>query len=204
MFGKNKVWKITVLLVVLGLVLTGQVWGQTRFGPRTEPFFRIFESGTFHIKFSVTAGGVTADVELFVKGEMMAMSTSAAGESIRIIIRDDKTYMINDAEKIIIITAAMPGMSDFAKMGQTDNITFTGTGTAAFNGRNLSYEEYTTNDGRAQYFVDGNKLVGIRSISPGTGTVDSIISVLDQNVPDSAFAVPSRGYQVQDMSQFSY
>ena len=190
-------------ILMFGLILAGQVSAQTKFGPRTDSFMKIFASGTYHIKAAVSGDGEKADMELFSKGNRIATTVSSAGENARIIIRDRKTYMIMDSMKMIFVypsqDTSMTGAVDIE--GQT----FTGSGNASFAAKNLPYEEYTTKDGsKAQYFIDGNKLAGIRNITPGELAVDIIISVLDQSVPDNVFIVPSSGYQVQDMSDLNF
>ena len=107
-----------------------------------------------------------------------------------------------DSAKMILITP----MQDTSQTGavETSKMVFKGSGTANFTGKNLPYEEYTEGSEKSQFFYDGNKLAGIRSISPGEGPVDTVISVLDQNVPDSSFNIPSSGYQVQDMSALKF
>ena len=191
------------ITIILGLVLAGQVSAQAKFGPRTDSFMKIFSSGTYHMKAAITGDGDKADMELFSKGGRIATTVTAEGETVRIIIRDSKTYMIMDSMKTIFVypsqDASMTGAVDIE--GQT----LTGSGNAPFNGKNLPYEEYTTKDGsKAQYFVDGSKLAGIRNTTPGELAVDIAISALDQNVPDSVFSIPSSGYQVQDMTDFNF
>ena len=107
-----------------------------------------------------------------------------------------------DSTKMILITA----MQDASQTGTVDTskMAFTGSGTASFAGKNLPYEEYTEGHDKAQFFIDGNKLAGIRSITSAGQTVDTVITVLDQAVPDNVFNVPSTGYQVQDMSSLKF
>ena len=193
--------RITAIMLVLGLILAAQVFGQTKFGPKTEPLLKTFTSGTYHMKSSMSGGGMTSEMEIFVKGDRIATVISAQGEKNRIIVRDNKTYMINDSQKMIMVSPS----GDTSATGAVDTgaMIFTGSGTASFAGKNLPYEEYKTDEGKVQYFVDGNKLAGMRTIIPGQGNMDMVISALDQNVPDSVFTVPS-GYEVLDMSGFRF
>jgi len=185
---------------LLGLVLAGQVSGQAKFGPKTEPYLKIFSGGTYHMAASMTADNVSTNTEIFVKGDLFASAMSSPAGNVRIVSRDKKTYMIMESTKMIMVTAAQ----DKSRTGAVDagSLKFTGSGSAVFAGKNLPYEEYTANDnGKVQFFVDGNKLAGMRNIIPGQPAVDVVISALDQNVPDSVFTVPTSGYQVQDMSK---
>ncbi|WP_461247949.1 hypothetical protein [Treponema sp. R6D11] len=198
--GKKKIIAL-FFTVILIFVLVGQVSGQTKFGPKTEQFLKTFTSDTYHMKSTMSGNGVKADMETYVKGGKTATVMSSKGETTRTVLKDKKTYTILDSLKMIMITAAQNTLSNGAV--DTNTLTYTGSGTAVFAGKNLPYEEYTVKTGgKAQFFIDNNKLAGIRNITPGQGTVDLVILALDQNVPDSVFVIPSSGYQVQDMSGF--
>ena len=198
---KSKSISTLLLSLMFGLILTVQVSGQIKFGPKTEPFLKIFASGNYHMKSSIAQGGIKADMEVFVKGGLTASLVSSQGETTRMVMKDNKTYMIMESAKMILVTA----VQDASKTGavETSKMAFTGSGTANFAGKNLPYEEYSEGSQKNQFFFDGNKLAGIRSIINGE-TVDTVISVLDQNVPESVFNIPSSGYQVQDMSAFKF
>ena len=190
-------------VLAFGLILAGQVSAQVKFGPKTESFFKIFSGGTYHMKTTTSAGGVSAEMELFIKGDRLATTVSSQGQTVRTILRDNKAYMIMDQMKMIMITPSQ-GVYNSGAI-DTTGMSFSGSGTAAFAGKNLPYEEYTDNNkDKAQYFIDGNRLAGVRSISSAAGTVDMVISVLDQNVPDSVFNIPTSGYTVQDMSNIKF
>ena len=199
---KKKSLIVLSLALVFGLIFAVQVSAQTKFGPKTEAFIKIFASGTYHMKASMTAAGVKTDMEVFTKGGRIASVMSSQGETARMVMKDNKTYIIMDSAKMILVTPIQEG-SDTGAV-DTSKMAFTGSGTANFAGKNLPYEEYTSGSEKTQFFIDGNKLAGMRTIVPGEGNVDTVISVLDQNVPDSAFNIPSSGYQIQDMSAFSF
>jgi len=205
--GKKKV--VVLFAVVLALVLVSQVSGQAKFGPKTEPIFKTFSSGTYHMKTTMSDGGVKADMDTYIKGGRIATVISTQGETMRTVVKDKKNYIIMDSQKMIMITAANAAMQNASGAGTIDPnmFTYTGSGTANFAGKNLPYEEYTVKadnktESKSQFFIDGDKLVGIRSIVPKQKAVDLVILALDQNVPDSVFVVPTSGYQVQDMSSF--
>ena len=174
--------------------------GQTKFGDKTAPFFKTFSSGTYHMKAKTVSGGTATEMELYYKGGMTAVAMVEEGESMRIVVKDKKAYMIFETSKMILI-APSQAADDFKGI-EPDKIKLNGSGTAVFAGKSLPYDEYLETDGsKTQYFVDGNKLAGMRSISK-EGTTDTIISVLDQNVPNNVFDIPSAssGYMIQDMS----
>ena len=194
---------ITLLLaLVFILILTAQVFGKTKFGPKTESHMKTFSGGTYHMKAHMTEGGTRTDMEIFTKGGRIASTVSVKGETTRIIVRDNKTYMIMESAKMIIVTA----MQDASQTGavNTSGMSYTGSGTANFAGKNLPYEEYLSSGTKTQFFYDGNTLAGIRNILSDGKTADTVVTALDQNVPDSVFTVPSSGYQVQDMSAFKF
>ena len=195
MFNKLK---IMLILAAIVIVNPAAIFAQTG---RTEAFFKIFASGNYHLKAKITGGDGAGDMESYVKDNMTATTITAQGQTTRMISRDNKMYMIMDAMKMIMVMPAANNSS--TGVIDTDGMKLTSSGTAVFNGKSLPYEEYRDAEGnKAQYFLDGNNLAGIRDIEDGGATVDIIIIVLDQNVPASVFTVPTTGYQVQEMPGF--
>jgi len=193
---KKRIISIGIIALVLLFFGPMTVFAQTA----SDAYFKIFSSGTYHMKAQMTVDGQTADMESYMKDGMIATSFSSQGESNRMIFRDNKMYMIMDAVKMVMI---MPGGDTSDAHGvETDDMKLTGSGRASFGGKNLPYDEYRDPDGnKAQFFMDGAKFAGIRNISTEGENIDLIISVLDQNVPNNVFNIPT-GYQVQDMSAF--
>lgn len=169
------------------------VSGAAAAGGKASSFFGMFSSGTYHMKAKMVGdGGIETTMESFVKGDLMANTVEMGGEETKMILRDNKMYIVNDRDKTVMTLPMMDGMADDTV--KTDGMNITGSGTAVFNGKNLPYEEYSDGEGsKAQYFMDGNNLAGIRTITSGSN-VDLIILVLDQNVPGNVFDIPS-GYQ---------
>jgi len=193
-----KEMKKIVMVFVLGIVMAGFAFGQAA-GSRSASFMKIFESGTYHMKAKMNNDGVEVSMEVFVKGNNLSCITSAEGETVRVIFKDNKTHMIMESQKMIIVMPASD-MTEFGKI-ETSGLSFTAAGTANFDGRNLPYEEFKGPDGeKTQYFFDGNRLAGIRE-SDGSETSDIVISELNQNVPDSVFNIPA-GYTVLEMPSF--
>ena len=165
-------------------------------GERSAAFFRIFESGTYHMKAKVLVGGIEASSDIYARGGMFASTTSTLGMTTRMIQRDNRTYTIVDAIRTVMVMQN----TDTVQAGGvvTDQMRFANSGTARFDGRNLQYDEYSDPDGvRVQYFIDGNSLAGIRTIVAEL-TVDIIITELNQNVPNNVFDLPT-GYRMQEM-----
>ena len=205
----NRYSRLTVIAFVTVLVFTmtaatcggknkveAQESGDNGGGGRTAAFFKVFESGTYHMKAKMVTGGVEVLTEIYARGDRMAATSTTQGITSRMVLRDNKTYMIVDATRMIMV---MPLMSATEAGGvETNQMRFSSSGTARFDGRNLPYDEYTNPERvRVQYFVDGNRLAGIRTISRD-GTVDLIITEFNQNVPNNVFNIPG-GYHMMEM-----
>jgi len=72
------------------------------------------------------------------------------------------------------------------------SLIFSKTGTDIYNGDNLYYEEYFWHKEKRklQMFFDDGALAGFRNIA-SMGTVDMIITGIDQAVPDDVFIIPA-------------
>jgi len=128
-------------------------------------------------------------IETYVKDGMIATTAESDSQISRTIIRDGKMYMIIDSEKMYMVSDASGNVA--SEYVQTEGMKASGLGTDEFGGKSLSYEEYSDDDGNiSQYFIDGNKLAGIRNIIGGI-TMDIVILELNKNVPNSVFDIPS-------------
>ena len=162
-------------------------------GGAAAAYFNMFKSGNYHLKAKMKGDGIETTMESYYKDGMVSMRMAMAGNSSRMIFRDNQMYMIDDGSKTYMVMPTAEKPSNEAV--KTDGMTRTGSGTAEFDGRNLPYEEYSSEEGgKVQFFLDGKKLAGIRNIINEEGKIDVIISELDQNVPADAFDVPS-GYK---------
>ena len=190
--------KIAIVLIITTF-LTGLVYAKSTYGPKTENIMKIYESGTFQMKATMRAEDESVELEMYVKDNMIAMIMSAGPERMRVVQRDNKSYIINDRERQIVIAPvedeAVHGIVD------TEEIRFISSGTANFNGKNYTYEEYLSDADRMLFFVDGNKLVGIRTIAAEVGTVDMVVHSFESFVPEVAFQIPT-GYEVHDLTEF--
>ncbi|MCL2327909.1 MAG: hypothetical protein FWC39_05275 [Bacteroidetes bacterium] len=162
-------------------------------------YFNMLNSGTYHLKAKMKGGdGSETTMESYYKDGMTAVTMEMEGHSSKMIYRDNKMYIINDAGKTYMVMP-IPQNSSSNEAVKTDGMTRTGSGTAEFNGKNLPYEEYSSSEGgKAQFFLDGKKIAGIRNIIDNESVMDIIISVLDTNVPANAFDVPS-GYKKNEV-----
>ena len=144
-------------------------------------------------------GGKEMVMEYFFKGNMWTTLTGASGMNIRSIQRDKKVYNVIDEKRTVMVAPVTGSSWEEPKSGA---MIATRSGTAQFNGKNLPYDEYSikgVSDFKLQLFIDGNKLAGIRNFT-GKTTLDQIILVLDQNVPNSVFEIPA-GYKRIDMDK---
>jgi len=165
----------------------------------SETFFKMFAGDSYHMKTKIVDGGEEITMETYVKKGMTATTTKTQGETVRMIMRDNKMYMIDDSEKTVMVMPA--SIQAQAGMGKTtaintEKMRYVGSGTANFQGKNLPYDEYSIDGGsKSQFFVDGNKLAGIRNINGGNVT-EVVILALDQNVPDNVFQIPAEYTQI--------
>jgi len=159
-------------------------------------YFKMFSGGTYHMKAKMVGGGVETTMEMYMKGDKWATLTEMGGMSNKMILKDHKMYIVNNEAKTVMVSNTTPSLEKRSGI-ETDGMTLTGSGKAEFNGKNLPYEEYSNNMGsKVQYFLDGDKLAGIRNINDEM-SIDIVILVLDQNVPDSIFDVPGNYQKIE-------
>ena len=169
-------------------------------GKESEKFFKMFAGGKYHMKARMDIDGSgLAEMEIYVDGDKTATEMDMMGMKIRGITRDGKVYSIMDDAKMIMVGDAEEG--DQASGPETEGMAFDKAGKDDFCGRNLPYEEYKNDEGiKVQYFLDGDKLAGVRTISDEVGVIDIEVLEIDQNVPANVFEVPS-DYEVLDMGE---
>jgi len=189
--------KKTIIMLMITTLSAGLLWSQSTFGPKTEKFIKIYESGTFQMKTTMRAGNESSEMEMYVKDNMIAMILTDGKDRVRIVQKDSKSYMIDDKERQIAITPVEQGTVQ--GIVDTEEIKFISSGSTNFNGKTYLYEEYISDADRLLFFVDGDRLIGIRTISAEVGTVDMIIHTFESVVPEHTFDVPA-GYQIYDLS----
>lgn len=128
-------------------------------------------------------------------GDKMSMISTGGGYTSKMVIKDGKTYMIDDASKTVTSMATPPdeGMAENSGEIDTSGITYLGTG----NEDGLVYEEYTTDAGGLKYYFDGKDLVRIK-MTTEQGEMVMDIEELSNDVPASMFDIPS-DYQIISM-----
>lgn len=168
-------------------------------GSLTKDIFETLDSGIYHIKMKGVSGDSTGyEIEVYVKGDTVSMYMSAEGLSVRMVMKDNKTYTIMEDFKMVIITDADPD-ENMPGVGDVSNLTYVGEGSGSFAGKTYKYDEYRSPSGsQCFYYVDGGALKGIRTISDGT-TTEMEITALDKNIPNDVFDIPV-DYEVSDQT----
>jgi len=171
-------------------------------GGRTGAFVNMFDGKNYHMKARTNFQGMEMVTDTYIKGDMVASVSETMGISTRSVQRDNMMYIIMDASRMYMVMPISASSGNPSEEPiRTSGLILTGSGTARFDGRNLPYEEYSiTSEGytvKMQWFLDGNNLAGIRTITIEM-TIDMVILALDQNVPNSVFEIPA-GYQRMEM-----
>jgi len=157
-------------------------------GSLTGGFFQTMQSGTFHIKVVMAEDGLDMEMDLYAKDGMLAMVGDLFGMSMRIVNRDGKSYTIID--DVVLMVDDIED-DDMPFLTGTSTLAFVGEGSGTFNGKTCKYDEYVSSNGaRSFYFVDGGKLVGVRTIIDGMTSETGIVA-LDKDVPSNVFVIPS-------------
>ncbi len=158
-----------------------------------KPFADMFIGGKYMMKFrsQFNAEGVTSTFEAtqWVSGNKVAIIGQQGGQNIKIIIRDGKAYLVDDTTKMIF---EMPSPQEAEAMAfdAQGEFTYEGSGRETFGGRTLPFNQYKIDGGTMRMYVDGGKLVGIKTTVEGT---ENIIEILDfsNTVDEKVFELPS-------------
>lgn len=177
--------------------------GETRLASK---YTDIIESKKFYmdydIKMDMPGIAMNANVNMSVDGENIAVSTKLGEDSskihMRIITKDDITYMIDESTKMIITidnNEMLQGIDQeqYQVLQQgTSDLTFVGKGEEEKFGENLVYEEYKgKSEESLKYYFKDKKIKGI-SVS-GVDMIDSLdveINEIKEGYPEDAFNIP--------------
>jgi hypothetical protein len=163
------------------------------------------KSGTYSYDFTMTSesadGTITATGSIAVDGGKVSTTqeTTYDGQTVtsRTILKDDKTYIIDDANKMIIIMSGINEEMTGEIMTDYTGITKTGEGEGEIDGKTLPYEDYTVEGYVVRYFLDGGEVYGMETDAEGFKTV-MIITNAKSSVPADAFDLPE-GYMEMAM-----
>jgi hypothetical protein len=158
--------------------------------------------GTFSYDFTMTSEGPEGTTEgsgsMAMDGGNMAISMemTVEGQAVqsKVIILDGVTYIVMDAEKMIMKMENAGAEMTAGMMTDYTGITKTGDGTGEIGGKTLPYEEYTESETGSvvRYYLDGGQVYGIESEYEGYKTV-MIITNASVSVPAGVFDLPE-GY----------
>lgn len=126
-------------------------------------------------------------------GEKTAVISEGGGINSRIVATKDKSYMIDDQNKMVLVMPIEETAEDAAATFDTEGITYVGTGKED----GLTYEEYTTVDSTIRYYFSGKELAKVSINTAGDTIVMEIIEMKD-DVDESVFDIPSN-YQMTSM-----
>lgn len=158
----------------------------------------MMKSGKYYMKYktSMDIEGQKMEVEasMAVSGEDMALSTKGSGYEANIIVKNNKSYMVDHQNKTVMLLADNANQQGTNQEGSqdinTDGIVYSSSGTGSFKGKTLPYEEYSTSDGKIRYYFDGKKLCGVEVTAQGS-TIQMEILEMSNNVSDSMFEIPA-------------
>ncbi len=151
-------------------------------------FIKTLKSGEYLIRYRTTTvyDGKSFEVETTyaVSGDRIAM----VSEDRATIVRDNKVYMLNHADKTML-SWAVDHTSDNLKRIDTEGLVYLRSSEEG----GLVCEEYTTALTHIKLYFDGEDLV---KMSPDMNRQDIIMDIVEvsEEVPESMFQVPT-GYQ---------
>ena len=171
-------------------------------GRIAQRHFNIFTGNEYTMIANVIIDDIETSVETYLKNEMFSSIIESDGEIVRVVMRDEKVYVISNAERtVMVLPLDMGSLFEMARV-ETDDMIYVGSGSAEFQGRILLFDEYTDESGSImQFYVDGNNLAGIRFLAGDyeSEKVDMVIVELSDNAPDEVFEIPD-DYEVMDFS----
>jgi len=156
------------------------------------------KSDNVHIDFMLTTENSQMESEIYISGgKTCLITTDKNGAVIKDIIKDGKTYMIIEKEKIYVMTGG-DTTSDFINsakklFGMDGTLYFTGvTGEEEFCGEKLYFEEFMRDNKKAnlnRFYYKDNVLQGCYAAS---GAIINVYA-FDDEIPDGIFEIPE-GY----------
>ncbi|SCZ81817.1 LptM family lipoprotein [Acidaminobacter hydrogenoformans] len=150
----------------------------------------LMKSGTYLMKYKTTmefeGKSMEADVTFAVDGDKTVSVNKGDGFESTMIMRDDRMYMIDHSQKMIMEMAIPEDPDAVVEKVDTTAITFVGRGVED----GLDYEEYSIMNGTIRYYFDKNELVKIVSTTEGVTSTMTIEEISD-TVSDDLFEIPT-------------
>lgn len=160
-----------------------------------DTYTRMMESEKYFIKYRTTieimeGQEAEAIMEIAVNGDDTVIKSSMAEGESHMIIKDNKTYLIDHNQKTITIMES----TDMEDMEETDidmdDQVYLEDGQGDFLGKTLPYEEYTTDSGSMRYYFDGEKLAGMEIFIDEEMTQIWEIIEFKNSYPADMFTIP--------------
>ncbi len=189
---KNKLKFAMILFVIFAVLFSFAACGG---GNLADDVNKIFASGTYQMSITMTSEGQTMDMTIAVKDKQTAMKMASNGEELRFVLKDNKYYMINDAEKSMLVMSAETSGEETPDYSEifSESRTYTNKTDVTIDGKKLTCEEYKIADGSIKYYFDGKTLVRIDTTA-GSVTETMNIKELKGTVDAALFDIPS-GYE---------
>jgi len=145
-------------------------------------------SGKYFMKYRMNTDGETITAEIAYNGDDIATKTVASGIETRMVIKDNKLYMIDSSTR----TGMVMSSEDYE--GEEDDVDYAGLvfvkdGQGNFLGQTLPYEEYSVDGTIIKYFFEGKKLAGMEMNYEGMIQVLEILE-LSKSIPSDMFDIP--------------
>ena len=155
-----------------------------------EDFIKVFASGNFYMRVDMQDEDIPGPFDLYLYNGMMAMymEIEDAG-AVRMIYRDDKTYMIFESLQMYQVIDGIDDSLDLDFDVDGDSV-FLKSGKEEFNGKTLNYDEYADegeSESSLRIFLDGGKVAGIRTLEKN-GDVEQDIIIYDFQAIDDGIA----------------
>ena len=174
--------------------------------PNIIRYQQMFASGTYYMEFTTNDKELGSDpiIAAAKNGNILIKASMDGLDCSMLYLADkDKTYLlIDNFKKYCSVPESMLGddfdMNSFNLMesfASEVNETTIETDTVTINGQKLTRESYTTADGSTmRYYFDNGVLVRLDNVSESEN-VETYISKISSDVPDSLFEIPSNyGY----------
>lgn len=168
-------------------------------GGAAETLIEWVKGGVYYFRYTAeiesAEGKTTSQGMTAVDGEQMTTytETTVAGIEVKskLLIRDGKTYLIDETSKSYIEVPADVGvMSDQATDFRA--MEYVGGSSGELKGKTFPYEEYKTNEAAIRFYMEGKKVYAIESRTERSKTL-MFIEENSKVIPAGAFDIPS-GY----------
>ena len=194
--------KKTLAIILTALLVASCVFAAT--STKFTKYGNIFKSGEYTLKGTNygldSKGNKTGTGSPLVVAEHAGsyyVEAYSEGESFKVLMQDDKYYMISDADKLVMIMPYEEG-DEAEYMSFPASYDVQSSGNAKLDGKNYYYEKAKETDGTiTTYWYNGNDLYAIQTAE----TITYITSITNK-ADTSLFKLPSN-YDVMDLADLT-